>query len=121
MKCLYCGCHMNPMHVQQSGCHMYCIDAYIANEPMDPKEKAFGIFYESDRAQEFCFGNHNNSTRDEKVGEFSFNAGWNARNEEIDKLKNIINLGRELVCVSTYASKAYKDYQEEFLELTEQL
>ena len=47
------------------------------------KEEAFDAFYFSKEAQEYCFGNHNNSIRDEQVGEFSFNAGYEAAKIEM--------------------------------------
>lgn len=44
----------------------------------EAREKAWEEFYNSKKAQEYCFGNYNNATRDEHVGEFSFNAGYDA-------------------------------------------
>lgn len=39
-------------------------------------EKAFDKFYNSKIAQDYCFGNHNRASRDEQIGEFSFEAGY---------------------------------------------
>lgn len=54
------------------------------------REKAFDKFYNSKEARDYCFGNYNNATRDEQVGEFSFNAGYDYRNAEIKKLRENI-------------------------------
>lgn len=51
-------------------------------------EIAWEEFYSSEKAQNYCFGNYNNATRDEYVGEFSFKAGWDASvKKAVDKEK----------------------------------
>lgn len=62
----------------------------MTNEAMSEKEKCWHEFYNSKEAQDYCFGNYNNATRDESVGEFSFSGGWDACvKKAIDKEKLI--------------------------------
>jgi hypothetical protein len=53
-------------------------------------------FYYTEKAQEFCFGNHNNAARDEQVGEFSAQEAWDHQQDKITKLETLV---RELVKV----------------------
>jgi len=54
---------------------------------MNKFKEWFDVFYDSKEAQEFCFGNYNNATRDEQVGEFSAKAAYNHQQLKIDKLE----------------------------------
>ena len=45
-------------------------------------EQAFNQFYESPVAQDYCFSNYNNASRDESVGRFCFEHGYNQGAED---------------------------------------
>ena len=83
-------------------------------EPDPTKEKLFDEFYNSEKAQEYCFGNYNNATRDEDVGRFSFNAGYDAGKEETkqyneklvkDRIVSNEILAREILDLKTQFAK----------------
>jgi len=59
------------------------------------KQEAWDKFYYAKEAQSFCFGNHNNATRDEQVGEFSFNGGFDCG---VETLQKELNEAMELMC-----------------------
>lgn len=51
----------------------------------------FDLFYRSKEAQEFCFGNYNNATRDEQVGEFCAKKAFRANDEYIEYLERCLD------------------------------
>ena len=83
---------------------------------MNNFDRWFEKFYYSEKAQEFCFGNHNNATRDEQIGEFSAGAAWDYQQLDIDGFRDEITAQntRQLIGDEQYELKIEKLKKEMF-------
>lgn len=88
-------------------------DKSVEELKMEKWIEEYEAFAETQEARDFCFGNYNNATRDDQVGQYCYLAAKKSDAQEIEELNWVAeNLQKDLQTLRTQLESLKKENEE---------